>query len=85
MSESSLRVRVKEIRESDPAFFEKMENWRDEYKARRKRGSPHYFLDTRWEQKYVSLAGRISKRPFLIEDALEFLWWKWQEDEGVLV
>ena len=78
MEESSLRVRVNQIKKQDPRFFELMLGWRDEFNRRRKL----------WDDKkmminmYDPIRRRLVRKPFTINDALNMIENQMFGDEG---
>jgi hypothetical protein len=80
VKEVSLRKRVQEIRESDPAFFEEMAFWKEEFKERRK---------SFWDKRIVVkkrdvLTQKISNYTFTVDDAVELIKDKHFGDEDLV-
>ena len=77
MNELSLRKRVQDLKKTDPEFFVLMLDWRDQFNERKKG-----WLDSKYIQKYRDmLTGKIVKRPYTIEDALQLMWKEYLDDE----
>jgi hypothetical protein len=81
VKELSLRERVKEIRESDPAFFEEMAFWKEDFKERRK---------SFWDKRIVVkkrdvLTKKVSNYTFTVDDAVEMIKDRYFGDEDLVL
>ena len=78
MSEPSLRMRVKEIQENDPALFEELQELKDSF--------PQKIKEKQWLDRRIVIkerdvmTGAIRKRTWTIEDAIRFIWDTWEEE-----